>query len=441
MTAPKRTGPDRGPWNRPRRQATEWRRSTPEGAGTSGTVSLGDIGATLVRRWRSGMAAFLLVLAAAGALGVVWPVSYSATAVVAVSPLALDPNGTRQVELNIATERVIVRSRQVATAAAESLGPDVDPGDLQSRTTVTIPQDSDALEISVSASSPEAASDAANAFAEAYLAYRSDESADFAANVSQGIEAQIDTLLASLTKSTSVATRALVQQQVADLRSQKSALTGTGISPGAIVSRAVTPASPSSPGLALFIAAGIAAATLAGFSMALLAEHLDTKVRSAALLNRQVTFPVVDGRAYDLESLMVHIGFLLDAHRREAGLQRMKAPAVVLLTPGASREEFAHRLRDAGSFEIPESMVVIAEPGEAGVAHAIASEPSGALFVVVCRVKDRLTDVRRIDSALGDWGREPSLVLIAPEPASLLAHRRSRIRHRLRRIGGAGGKP
>ena len=378
-------------------------------------VSLGEVGAAVNREWKTALFIFLGTVLVAGLLGWVWPTSYAATATVAVQPLSLDPTGTRASELNIATEQVIVTSRQVATEAATTLGID-DVRDLQDRTTVTIPQDSSALEITVTAPKAEDAAEAANAFATAYLDYRRAAAADLADSISQGIDAQISTLLASLTSESSNQMRISVSQQIADLRSEKSALTGTSIKPGDIVSRAVAPRSPASPGLPLFLAAGIALGALLAFGGALARDRLNPSVHSAARLSRHIDCRILDGRRHDAENLPRQVSLILDAFRQDTGLRANQAPSVVIATAPGRSDPLEVMTRAA---KLPRPVRVMSERGAAGVAEAVGKLPRESIFALMCRASDRWDEVTAMTEAMAEWGRAPSLVVIAPDLPAL----------------------
>ncbi len=383
-----------------------------DGAGQR-EVSLGDVGAAVSREWRTAVLVFAATLGIATLLSFVWPTSYQATATVAVQPLSLDPTGTRTSELNIATEQVIVTSRQVAGEAAKELG-GVDADDLRDGVSVTIPQDSSALEITATARSAEGAANAANAFAAAYLDYRRNAATELADSISQGIDAQISTLLASLSSSSSSSAKATVSQQIADLRAQKSALTGTTVSPGDVVSRAVAPQSPSSPGLPLFVAAGVALGAMLGFAAALVRDRLNPRVHSAARLARHVDARILDGRRQSQETLARQVSLILDAFRKDAGTSQAQAPLVMIGTDPGRYDPLA-MFSDATN--LPHSISVMSERGPAGVAEAVGSLPVGAIVAVACVASDAWDEVTAMTEAMAEWGRHPVLVLIAPDVA------------------------
>jgi capsular polysaccharide biosynthesis protein len=387
-----------------------------DGAGQR-EVSLGDVGAAVSREWRTAVLVFTAILGVALLLSFVWPTSYQATATVAVQPLSLDPTGTRTSELNIATEQVIVTSRQVAGEAAKELG-GVNADDLRDGVSVTIPQDSSALEITATARSADGAANAANAFAGAYLDYRRNAATELADSISQGIDAQISTLLASLTSSSSSSAKATVSQQIADLRAQKSALTGTTVSPGDVVSRAVAPQSPSSPGLPLFLAAGVALGALLGFAAALLRDRLNPRVHSAARLARHVDTRILDGRRQSQETLARQVSLILNAFRKDAGTPNAQAPLVLIGTDPGRYDPLA--LFSAAP-DLPHPISIMSEHGPAGVAEAVGSLPAGAIVALVCVASDAWDEVTAMTEAMAEWGRQPAPDVAAKSSAESTA--------------------
>jgi len=142
------------------------------------SIDLREYWLLIRRRWLS-----VLVLMIAGALlglGYAYStgVSYSATSQVLVSPVTQGPlNQTAQVNdlVNMSTEQAVAQSAAVVNRAAAILG--VPRSTLQAaaakRLTVAVPTTSDVLQITWEADSPHAAQSGANAFAKAYLGYRS----------------------------------------------------------------------------------------------------------------------------------------------------------------------------------------------------------------------------------------------------------------------------
>lgn len=396
-----------------------------EGASAPGApMSLDDLWASLKRKRFGATVLFLSVLAGAAAMGLTWPEGYESTAVVAVMPSSID-SPVAPSELNIATEQVIVTSRQVATIAAGLLGTGGDPGDLQDVVSVTVPLDSDALEISVTASDPDVAADTANAFAEGYLTYRNNEALAVAERSTEAIEQEIALLLdGESIESVSES----VRSQVEELRSQQSTLAASVGTVGQIVTRAVAPRTPSSPGLVVFLGAGTAGGVLLAFVGALLLDRLDRRVGSADRLSRHVAARVLDDRRPAVGRLLRQISYTLEAARHDAGSTSATAPAVLLGTRVAMSDHLLLDLMRIFPIEVPQALVVVPEAGAAGVLRAVATQPRGALYVVFCQRSDRLADLLDVLRELAAWGRSPALVVITSTPRFRFSRYRGRQR-------------
>lgn len=372
----------------------------------TGELALGDIGAAVKREWPTAVMVFLATVVAATALAFAWPPTYEATATVAVHPLSVDAAGDRTVELNMYTEQVIVTSRQVASEAVKLFDDTQRPEGLQKRTTVVIPDQSSAMEITVAGATPQRAADAANAVAEAYLAYRQDAATKLANDLISGIDAQISALLTSLSAKSTDSMRSQISQQIADLRSQKSALSATVASPGDIVSRAVPAQSPSSPIKPLYIAVGLVLGSILAFLLAWLKDRLSSRVGSAGRLATRVRCRVHDHRPLPPRDLAPQVLAIMDAHRRAEGED--DAPRFVVATD-------VTRVDPALLFADQEDVVPVAATGLAGIADAVAAAGTEAVVAVLCTARDKWREVASMTEALREWGREPAVVAIVAE--------------------------
>jgi len=163
------------------------------------SIDLREYWLLIRRRWLS-----VLVLMIAGALlglGYAYStgVSYSATSQVLVSPVTQGPlNQTAQVNdlVNMSTEQAVAQSAAVVNRAAAILG--VPRSTLQAaaakRLTVAVPTTSDVLQITWEADSPHAAQSGANAFAKAYLGYRSSYLSSFVNQLNTTLNDQVVSL-------------------------------------------------------------------------------------------------------------------------------------------------------------------------------------------------------------------------------------------------------
>ncbi|MBT0770541.1 hypothetical protein KIH74_16475 [Kineosporia sp. J2-2] len=264
---------------------------------TEQTVTVGQI----VRAWRRRFVIVLLCALAGGLLAAGYASlgspSYTATAVVKLASLPDNPLTTSTAAVravNPATESQVVTSSSVAARAAELMKSDDSPAALSRRVTVTNPLDSQVLRIDYSAASARRAADGANAFAQAYLDFRS-----------EAVQAQIDSLdkelgdqAAALVKqqekaqklaitSSDEVTRANAETQVASLtgvleqvRGQRAQLAAASRQAGEQVGSAQPPTGASGITPPVMVAAGLAAGLVGGLVLALLRDRTDQRVRS-----------------------------------------------------------------------------------------------------------------------------------------------------------------
>ncbi|WP_371782939.1 Wzz/FepE/Etk N-terminal domain-containing protein [Streptosporangium subroseum] len=254
---------------------------------------LADYASLLRRRWPI----FLLLLAAGVGGGVVSllaaPSAYTAFAqvlVVATGPQEQtnQVTGRQRESLNLDTEAQIVQSAVVAKRAEKVLKSI--PGPVE----VSVPPNTSVLQISYTAGDPAAAAAGANAYARAYLTYRSESFTGALTaqlkvlliklkQVNAGL-AKVAATLPGLAKGTAERTVALQQQNV--LSRQSYALTAkydafktVAVIPGSVISDAVAPTEPSAPSPPLHLGGGLMAGLLSGVGAAWLRDRLGTRFR------------------------------------------------------------------------------------------------------------------------------------------------------------------
>jgi Chain length determinant protein len=235
------------------------------------TVQLRELLHRVARRWRTGVAAALLCVVAAVALHTTTPQEYTATATLTVSPMTTDPFSTAAAnqQINIQTERAVLSSSEVARIAAEELGGSVTPATLLRASTVEAPTQSQVLSVSVSAAEPQLAADFANAMANAYLAFRAQGAIEVAAERLDELDERIAELEASNPGN----------GRLAELQEERAGLELIGSNPGRIIGIASPPDRPSSLGLPVFLAAGLAGGLLVGAALALTVDLRDRLLR------------------------------------------------------------------------------------------------------------------------------------------------------------------
>ena len=376
------------------------------------SLSLGDLAAATRRRWVVALATLLVCVTGSLAVGRQWPVSYQASATVAVLPMSLATQ--TQADVNMATEQVIATSEVVATRAAALVGGGVTAHELRLSTAITVPTESNALQIDVTASSPKLAAREANALASAYLGFRSDQGHRAADDMVAGLRARIRVLERRLDKQTLAQKRAITIQDITNLQSQERGITASVALPGELVSTAVAPSSPSSPGLALFLAAGLVAGAMLAFGAAMVRERLDRKVRSAARLQRHVPCRVIDSRGETAAASSRRVALVLAAARSSyASDEDGKVPLIAVPTTRAARTPLVQRLRSSrGSQQV----AVTTMTGRDGVAAAVATNGSARGVGVVCLADDDLSEVTAITAELETWSSRADVVVIAEPP-------------------------
>ncbi|WP_336207961.1 Wzz/FepE/Etk N-terminal domain-containing protein [Nonomuraea sp. LPB2021202275-12-8] len=291
----------------------------------SGT-DLGEHLSLLRRRWLLLLGCILAGGTAGLAMLRLTPPAYTATAQVLVTPVGTPEQGNqvtnRQREaLNLDTEAQIARSSMVAAMAAKAANTTaLEPAE------VSVPPNAAVLLISVTAADPETAVTGSQAYAQAYLAHRAETAQ---AAISDQLKVmltklrQVNTALSTVVKDLdglrkgapehTLATQrqSVLNRQVHSLTLKYDALRTLTVTPGSVISPATPPQAPSSPGLPLFLGSGLMAGLLLGAAAAAARDRLDTRLRSAADVERLTGLPALadlslpDGAPHDLACSVV----------------------------------------------------------------------------------------------------------------------------------------
>jgi succinoglycan biosynthesis transport protein ExoP len=226
------------------------------------------------------------------------PPTYTSSARVLVNPsvgnpFAPTPSSVRQDELtSLETEAQVARSAEVLRAVARQ-GTDLTTDQLERRVQVTVPPNTQVLEISYSSSDPQVARQVADAVANAYLANRARRFEEVNAARIKRVENQTLSVVSNLRAATAAAqvgspAERSFQAELADalrnelvsLRAQRSSLENSESPAGAVISPASTPAT-AAPLTELVMPVGGALLGLAlGCLLAVLLERLRGVVRS-----------------------------------------------------------------------------------------------------------------------------------------------------------------
>ncbi|HST46800.1 Wzz/FepE/Etk N-terminal domain-containing protein [Jatrophihabitans sp.] len=261
----------------------------PPGPGQS-VVTMGQFFATLRRQLALVLVLTLLGVALATALFFTTPKTYQATAVVDVSPTS----GGSASSVSTITESRIVTSTSVVEAAQQTLGYAGSLSALADQVTVTSPLDSQVLNITFAAATAQGAAAGANAFAHAYLDYRTQIAQQDTARRVGRVQSQIADLqkkLAALSQNDTQ--RGSLQNQIQQLQNQLNAYQTSVVNPGQLAGEAVQPSAPSSPKKLLYLAGGLLIGLLAGVITAVLRDRRYDRVRTAAELQHNLGAPVI----------------------------------------------------------------------------------------------------------------------------------------------------
>ena len=232
---------------------------------------------------------------------------YSSTAEVQVTPLTASQILTTNpywTLANMDNETHVVQSAAVADLANKAMGADAGSGTLS----VSVPSNTQILQIGYSDADPQTAQEGAQAFANAYLTYRTKVALAAYTQARQAIQTQIDQLkgdlqraqaaLAAAPPASSDATVAAnevdqISTQIAGLNTQVASLTAPDITPGTLIQPAVVPAAPSSPNHRQDAALGFVAGLVLGIGFAFLRERMDDRIHGRAELEAAVGAPVL----------------------------------------------------------------------------------------------------------------------------------------------------
>ncbi|WP_405101712.1 lipopolysaccharide biosynthesis protein [Micromonospora sp. NBC_01412] len=246
----------------------------------------------LRRRWWILVVAALLGAGAGMLVSQVQTRTYVSTTSLLVRQVGQDANPGAKVNLD--TEAQVVRSLVVAERARALLKTTIPPEDLVRSLSVTVPPNSQVLQIVYEAQSPEAAQAGSHAFAQAYLDLRLATATRSLENETTALKQQITetnkqlaavagkiagTPSNSAERARAEADRNVLTNQLASLNSRLSPLLSIALDPGEIISDAALPRKPSSPNTTLNLASGLGAGLLFGIVVALVLDRLDTRVR------------------------------------------------------------------------------------------------------------------------------------------------------------------
>ena len=259
--------------------------------------------------------------------------TYTSTTSVLVRQVGPDAQAGSKVNLD--TEAQVVRSLVVAERARTLLKTGTSGEDLVQTLTVTVPPNSQVLQIAYESTTPEAAQNASHSFAQAYLDLRLATANKAVENETTSIKqqiAEVKKLLAaaagkiaaappnSAARAQAQADQDVLTNQLAKLNERLSPLQGTTPDPGQIISDAALPRQPSSPNRTLNLASGMGAGLLFGIVLALVLDRLDTRVRRGRDVAARTGLPTLLELPLRVPSLTV----LPPTHRVSRELGRLR---------------------------------------------------------------------------------------------------------------------
>lgn len=366
----------------------------------------------LRRRWPLVVVLTLLVTAAFAALAQSRAPSYSSSAKVLLRPLsgnALSPDSSRNaqaVTVAMETEAGLVNSPEVAALVSRTLHTTVTAG--ATDVSATVPPNTQIVQIGYDAASRDAARAGAQAYADAFLAFRKQLATDTVKHQLEILGQQAKTVSDNLTKvsanaaSSKPAPDAAAQVQLytnrlANLQDSIGNLEAMTTDPGSVVTPAVAPVSPSGLSPAILIAVGAFLGLLIGLAVAVWRERSDDRVRA----NEDVSVAGVP-----LVARLPHV-----------------SGAAALVHEGSSDElaEGFRRIRSAVLTSTDRPTVVTVAAASAPTSHA-SGEICADLAVLLAQAENRVCVV---DAAMGDGG-VASLFGLQESPglAELLRHER-----------------
>jgi capsular polysaccharide biosynthesis protein len=268
----------------------------------------------LRRRWWIALGLAIVGLVAAAAYVTVAPKVYTSTASVNVTATGANSTqvsgGRTTGTVNMDSEAQIVQSASVATTAGQLLHSNLSASALSKKVKVTVPANSQVLQIGCSQPTANEAAACAQAFAKAYLQNRqATASQELKATLGE-LESQVTLLqqkagrlqakVNTLPPNSNQRANAQVQlssdnSQLSSLNRQVGLLTAAGVttSGGSIIGAAQPPSKPSSPQKLLILPSGLIVGLLIGLIGAFAIDRRDKRIHSAKDVERHLDLPVM----------------------------------------------------------------------------------------------------------------------------------------------------
>ncbi|HEX5902339.1 MAG TPA: polysaccharide biosynthesis tyrosine autokinase [Actinomycetota bacterium] len=271
------------------------------------TVTLHDVMTTLRRQRWSVLGVTLVVTMLAAAYSLTRTPTYTSTAEVLARSTLTSPFDSNS-DVNLQTESRVVTSTAVAEIARTLLDSSASPEQLLDRVSVTVPPGAEVMEVTFSDTDPASARAGAEAFAEAYLRFRSQQATETVARFATSLQTQIGDLdeqiavqnraageLDPNSRGWREAMRELNSLEAMRISLQQQLATATTVSvdPGQVIQNAELPSSPSSPRHGFDIAMGLFLGLVLGVVVALARDRYRDRITDADALEQSIGVPVL----------------------------------------------------------------------------------------------------------------------------------------------------
>lgn len=233
--------------------------------------------------------AIFMVLGAAAGIGFsyVKPAKYTSSSTLLLNPTVgnpYTPESNSDVLEMLQTEAVAVTSQDVVERVISQLNLSVDPAQLRRQVRVSVPPNTQALQIAYTNQRRSQAQQIATAISEQYLAYREGNTSEVANRRIDRAQAEVDEEEGLYDEARDRGDQALADLHEARLLSARQSLANAksiSVNPGRVLTPAYLPADATKKHIATYAIAGLILGAFAGVGVALLRERRRDLVRTA----------------------------------------------------------------------------------------------------------------------------------------------------------------
>jgi capsular polysaccharide biosynthesis protein len=397
-------------------------------------MRLGDYGKLLRRQWATVLICLLLGIGLAFAYIQFAPREYRSLTSVLVTATDATAAATtdRPAGINLDTEAQLVTATETVSAAAKTLDvPADEAGQLADRVGVSVPPNTEILDITYTGDTAAEAQHGSLAFANAYLEQRKATAQAALDAQAAALKARIDAVnsqLAEVLKAgdalkSGSPERARNNDQAAALNGQLASLTSSQnrvrsetVTPGRIVTQPAVPDSPSSPDPLIAMAAGVLLGLLAGIGLAALRNRADDVIRTPEDLSQHTGVPVVTVLSQRLDEDKISVLQPLGADGR--GYARLRNLVSTRLEGSSRRVVLVTGVRRGGGPVAANLAASLARAGEEVVLVCGDVFGSTATALLGDTPEDGLAEVIEgdapVDSVLRAFPGVPSLRILGP---------------------------